>query len=578
MRYIPVLILFFAAFTAACKKEKQDFKKDNRVITDPRGNSSIRLVNATGYNQVIANGDTLTNYKVIPATPDHNQWEYPGTPYFPSNGRLGATWSLPRSLFGKNGAVSLVIEANGWQTNNRTLRLDVKDSYDTPLDYYLLTQKDEPYVIDAPPAVVAVPRGIHAPSRPDHFKIRIVNMAARVSDQFQGVEDVAKPLTLALADGTPVHAATSNIAPGAYSDYVELPYGTYQFKVLTPGGHQVTAIAPRSTEGVHKIDPATSTIAKDTSGRPHAVSSGLTYAPFKTYQPGGIYTIMVAPATFTVPYYLGNPGEEVGMFQNGFRVIADAGETLNNTYANVQWVNALPGSAAVSLSVNGREIGEGQDFGTSSGYVSCITAETKIAAKDASGKEIATITHMLQAGQNYTAWLHAGASGKAQITIVSNNLSGVYTTIGNNSQDATYDRNKRTFPIDIRFLNFCADLPYVSFRQNNGQPVPSEAGVSDNLQPGIIPFSTSPYARYAATNNANQLKVYRSTPAVVPGAWLPDIPTVYSQDLVARPALYTGGTMPAQEPGVYTIALIGQYKAGAPAAEKARMIIVKHTR
>src|SRR5688572_5442841 len=151
MRYIPVLILLLAAFTTACKKEKQDYEKDNRVITDPRANSNVRLVNATGYNQVIANGDTLTNYKVIPNSPEYNQWEYPATPYFPSNGRLGSTWYLPRSLYGKNGAVSLVIEANGWQTNARTLRLDVKDSYTTPLDYYLLTQKDEPYVIDAPP-------------------------------------------------------------------------------------------------------------------------------------------------------------------------------------------------------------------------------------------------------------------------------------------------------------------------------------------------------------------------------------------------------------------------------------------
>lgn len=578
MRYIPVLILLFAAFTTACKKEKQDYEKDNRVITDPRANSSTRLVNVTGYNQVIANGDTLTNYKVIPNTPGYNQWEYPGTPYFPSDGRLGATWYLPRSLFGKSSTVSLVVEANGWQTLNRTLQLDVKDDYNTPLDYYLLTQKNEPYVIDAPPAIVPVPRSVHAPSRADHFKIRIVNMAARVSEQFQGVEDVAQPLTLTLADGTPVHTTTSNIAPGAYSDYVELPYGTYQFKVLTPGGHQVTAVAPRSLEYIHKIDPVTSTITKDTSGRPHAISTGLTYAPFKTYQPGGIYTIVVAPATFVVPYYLGNPGEEVSMFQNGFRVIADAGEALNNTYANVQWVNALPGSAAVSLSVNGREIGEGQVFGTYSGYSSCITAEAKIAAKDAAGKELAATTYLLQAGQNYTAWLHADANGKAQITIVNNNLSGVYTIIGNNSQDATYDRNKRIYPIDIRFLNFCADLPYISFRQNNGQPVPSEAGVSDNLQPGIIPYATSPYARYGATDKAYQLKVYRSTPEVVPGAWLPDIPTVYSQALVARPALYAGGTMPVQEPGVYTIALIGQYKAGAPATEKARMIIVKHTR
>lgn len=576
MKYIPVLILLSAALLAACKKDKQDYEKDNRVTTDPRANSGVRLVNVREYNQVVANGDTLTNYKVIPSSPEFNQWEYPGTPYFPSNGRLGATWYLPRSLFGKNGTASLMIESKGFQSMDRTLTLDVKDDYNTPVDYYLLTKKEETYVIDAPPEVVAVPRSVHAPSRADHFKIRIVNMAAKVETQFQEVEDVAQPLTLAWADGTPVNAATSNIAPGAYSEYVELPYGTYQFKILMPNGHQVTAAVSRSTEYVHKIDPATSTITKDTSGRPHAVSTGLTYAPFKTYQPGGIYSIVIAPATFVIPYYLGNPGEEVAMFQNGFRVISDAGEPVNYTYARMQWVNALPGTAGVSLAVNGRKIGEGLDFGMYSAYSTCITEEVKVIAADASGKELAAATHQVQAGMNYTAWLYADESGKAKIAVVTNNLSGVYTVIGNNSQDATYDRYKRTYPIDLRFLNFCADLPYVTFRQGNGQPVGSDA--SENLQPGIVPVNTTPYARYTATSEAYQLKVYRSTPSVVPGAWLPDIPTVYSEELIARPALYSGGKMPAHEPGVYTIALIGQYKTGAPAAEKARMIIVKHTR
>lgn len=567
-------LLLTGVLISSCVKEKEELRSDNRVTNDARKASNIRLVNPIGYNQVVINGDTLTNYVIIPKSPQYPQWEYPGTTYFPSNGRLGSNWAIPRSLLKEDGTAMLKVEMNGFQVPLRTLEFKVQEDYSRPMDYYLLTRKEDAFVIDAPPSVMPIPRSINPSSKADHFKIRVVNMAARLSDQGAGVENVALPLTLAYADGTTVNAITSNIAPGQYSEYVEVPYGTYQFKILTPAGTQVAAHGGSRSEDAHKTEPATSTITKDTSGRPHAVSTGLTYAPIRTYQPGGIYTIVITPKTFIIPYYNGNPGEEVDMIQNGFDVIPDISEPYNYQYARIQWVNALPGSTGITMHMNGRKMDAGLSFAASGSYITTVAEKATFKAIDAAGKEIATTEYQLKSGDNYSAWLYADATGKAMIQIVANNLSGVYTTIGSGGQDATYDRYKRNFPLDIRFLNFCPDLPYVTFTGTNGQPF--TAGV--NMELAKVPAGSSPYARFGATGVSYQVMAYRSSPSVVPGRWLQDIPVVKSEQLIARRELYVRNKLPVQEPGVYTIALIGGYTSNTPSAQKARMIIVKHTK
>ena len=68
---------------------------------------------------------------------------------------------------------------------------------------------------------------------------------------------------------------------------------------------------------------------------------------------------------------------------------------------------------------------------------------------------------------------------------------------------------------------------------------------------------------------------YRSAPNIIPGTWANDIPVLTSQDFIARKSLYTtaGRTIPVQEPGIYTVALIG--RSGAAGAT-AKMMILKH--
>ncbi|WP_343303450.1 hypothetical protein AAHN97_17975 [Chitinophaga niabensis] len=558
----------------SCKKEKVDHEQDNRAVTDAHKNSGVRLVNVGGYQQVIINNDTLTNYKIIPPDPQYNQYEYPATKYFTLDGRLGRTWYVPATFIKRDGTALIKTENVSQQSFHRQLEFSILEEYNKPMDYYLLRGTDEPNIIDAPPSLMAIPRDVTAPSRPDHFKIRVVNMAAKVSTQFQDVEDVAFPLTLAWADGTAVSSATSAIAPGTWSEYIELPYGAYQFKLLTPAGIQVTGYGGSRTEGVELVDPATSTLVKGATGRPHTVSINLTYAPIRTYQPGGIYTIVVSPQLFPTPYYNGNPGEEVSMDQNGFQVISDISEPLNSTYTRVQGVNALPGTGTVSITANGKVLGGPLNYATAGGYERLIAENVRFRAQDASGTLLAEKEVPLIAGQNYTTWLYRDGSGKAVLSVVANNLSGTIQYPGADGQDGAYANGSRSYPFDIRFLNFCAEIPYATFTLNNGQSFYS--GISENIQSGVIPVMGHPYVAIQQSSAAYQVMLYQSAPGIVPGKWLSDIPVVKSTDLIARKELYVRGPLPEHEPGIYTIALIGRYGAAVPAEQKAKMIIVKH--
>lgn len=577
MKQIYAILLLIAGCMLSCKKEKADHQYDNRVVEDTRKNSGVRLVNLAGYNQLVANGDTLTNYVVIPNTSD-KPYAYPGTKYFPADGRLSKTWYLPRAFIRADGTAELTTEARVYQgPQPPKLDFSVREVYNGEADYYLLKGKEEAYVIDVPASPMIIPRGVTAPARPDHFKIRVVNMAATLTPQGENVENLTLPLSLAWADGTLVNPVTSNIAPGNYSEYIELPYGTYQFKILTPDGRQVSAGDGNRMENTFILDPATSTLVKAASGRPHTVSTHLTYAPVRTFQPGGIYTIAIAAQTFVIPYYNGGSGEEISMVQNGFQYVSDISEPLNNTYARVQAANVLPGSAAVAFTANGKAMGAPLAFAATGEYGIQIAEHTRFAAHDASGALIAEKEMKVIAGQNYTVWLHRSADGKAALSIAANNLSGISPGTGTDGQDGSYDRNTRKYPFNVRFLNFCEDIPYITFTRDNGQAF-NGSGITENIQSGIIPVSGYPYVSFVQGNEAYQFMAYQSSPGIVPGKWLPEIPVIKSDDLIARRELYARGTLPVHEPGIYTIALIGRYGGNPSPEEKAKMIILKHNK
>lgn len=553
-RPLALSLLVLLSFSA-CKKDKLDMDYDNRKVTDARRNSTVRVVNLAGYNQAIVNGDTLTNYVV--RDPNGGMSEsYPGTLYFKDNGRLGTTWTIPQDLF-VNGALTLKSQEINFNGSGPASEFMVKEEQQ-PVDYYMLTT-----LLTGQPAYLQVPRAVSAASDPSKFKIRILNLASNVNPS-DGVEDLRGPLSLAWADGTAVSTTTSNIQPGQYSDYIELPYGAAQFKVLTAQGFQVSAL----TSEVIKADNSTLEYA-----------SNLTYAPIKTYFPGGVYTIVISAQLTTIPYPGTTTGETIKVNQNGFRIINDISDPANLTYSRLQAVNAMPGMEGVKVTVNGQVLGTPMSYTGHTNYQAFITGTYKVEALNASGAKLAETELKLEANKNFSLWLFPDVNGNPVIQPVANDLSGTYFSGG--TDDASSGYLKKAFPFNIRFLNFCPDFPYLTVTANDGADFsgffPVNPAAVNNLMPGVSPIN-APYLSVRQESDAYQFMAFRSTPAIIPVVWAKDIPVLDGQNLIARPELYVRTGLPNHEPGIYTIALVGSTKANAPAAQKAKMIILKHNK
>lgn len=563
MKNINKYLLFFLMLTTlACKKSKTDFEYDNRIVTDTRKNSAVRIVNLAGYNQVQVNGDTLTNYVIRePKDPLANM--YPGTTYFPGNGRLGDTWNIPQGLL-NNGKATVLVEIKLYQRSPLPLALEVQEDLLQPADYYLLPT-ERMSGVTGQPDFVKVPRSVSAPANPSSFKVRILNLSGKVLP-VERMEDLTGPMSLAWADGTTISPKTNNILPGQYSEYVELPYTTAQLKVLTPNGIQVPGAGPEV------LDPTTSTWLS-------AFKTNLTYGPVKTFAPGGIYTVVIAAREFNVPYSNGGPGELVSGYQNAYRIINDISEPLNLTYARVQAVNAVPGTSGMNILVNGKNLGTGIAYTGHTDYENLIIGQYNIEVKDASGTVLAATTLKLDPNTNFTLWVHPDANGKTTISPVANDLSATFISPG--GDDASSSRVRQEYPFSIRFLNLCPDVPYLTLTTNNAQAFSSlygfNSGAVNNLRPGIFP-TEAPYIRPLQEAKPYQMMAFRSSPGIVPGTWANDIPVLTGQDLIARPALYIRGELPNHEPGFYTIALVGSTNPSAPSAGKAKMIVVKHSK
>lgn len=559
MKELKKYLLFFLMLAiVGCKKDKTDFQSDNRKVTDARKNSSVRLVNLAGYNQLQLNGDTLTNY-VVRAPNDPMTGQYPGTLYFPDNGRLGTTWYIPQNLLDK-GAAKVLVETKVYNPIENPLELEVREELQQGTDYYLLPTPASG--VTGQPSFIKIPRSVASPANPANFKVRILNLSAKVLPD-QEMENLLGPMSLTWADGTAVSDKTNNILPGQYSDYIELPYGTAQLKVLTQNGIQVPGGGP------DVLEASTSTIFGTT----------LTYAPVKTYAPGGIYTIVVAAREFDIPYRSGNPGETVKGYQNSFRIINDISEPLNLTYGRVQAVNAVPGTTGMKVLINGKVLDAPMDYTAHTAYQSLIVGGYNIEAVDASGVVLATKTFQLDANTNFSFWVHPDANGKTTISAVANDLSGIF--VGEAGDDASSSRFTQEYPFGIRFLNLCPDVPYLTLTTDNAQAFSSLYGFNtvavNNLRPGIA-ATVAPYIRPYQDAKPYQIMAFRSSPSVVPGTWASDIPVLTGRSLIVRPELYVRGELPNHEPGFYTVALVGSTKVSATNAGKAKMIIVKHNK
>lgn len=565
-------IFLISLMFMACKKEKIEIGDDNRAVTENRELSNVRIINIAGYNQVISGKDSLTNFIVRrPDAPDSDQ--YPGTSYFPIDGRLGKSWIIPQDLFNQQDQVKLTLAARNYQmTLYPDITFQAANDYNKPMDYFLMPS----IFMDGQPDIVSVPRGVSSPSKPDHFKIRIVNLGGNIKHQTMGLlgmqENLTGAVSLAYADGTLVHTQTNNVNTSTVSSpYIELPYGTYQFRLLLQDGRQLPAVGADTYEYT-VLHPVTSTIAIN-----HSSNSNLHYAPVKTYQPGGVYTIIVAPREFN--YHVDEIDNTSSYYQNAFQVLNDVTAPANRTYFRIQAANALTGQS-VRFRIDGKPLADPLTFGQASNYLSLIQGTHVIEALDASGKVLASLDQALQPAQNYTIWLYPEQDGQAKLLLVANDLSGsVYTGA---QDDASLAHLQYQFYFPKRFLNLSVGNPYVTFTAGNGQSPAmtfDNRDAVENLQPGIAKLDR-PYIAYRTIYNPFEFMVYRSTPDVVPGTWANDIDVLTHETFIANKKLYEkpGRPEPVQEAGVYTVALIGKSSKNVSAKDKARMILVKHTR
>lgn len=553
-------LVFILAFSS-CKKEKMDMGYDNRKVTDARKSSMVRLVNLSGFNQAIVNGDTLTNYVVRAPNTDLSN-SYPATHYFRDNGRLGITWSIPQDLF-VNGHLTLKSQSVIYSGAGIAKEFMLKEE-EQPVDHYLVTSSEK--IADENNLVykqVQVPREISSPSDPTKFKIRILNLAAGSDDN---VENLVGPLSLAWSDGTRVHTKTSNIEPGKFSEYIELPYGAVQFKVLTKEGYQVSALTKET------INAENSTLS---------FSENLTYAPIKTYFPGGVYTIVIASQSSLIPYPGTTTDETITAYQNVFRIINDISEPANLSYSRLQGVNAMPGMQGLKITLNGQDLASSLNYAAHSDYKAYITGNYKVEAWTATGKKLIETDLKLEANKNFSIWFYPDVNGKPAIRAVANDLSGSYFGPDIGLGVDVYGYLPQTFPVHVRFLNFCPDLPYLTVTGDDGAVLtglyPVDPNAVNNLISGVPP-TTAPYLMLRPESGSYQFMAFRSTPSIVPGTWAKDIPVLHGQNLIAKPGLYVRTGLPNHEPGIYSIALIGSTKANTASAQKAKMIILKHNK
>ncbi|MBC8988111.1 DUF4397 domain-containing protein [Pedobacter sp. N36a] len=573
-KFLPLFFLAAMLLFQACKKDKLNFEADKRVLTKNRANSTARVINLAMYNQVIANGDSLTSF-LTPAPTPGSPPKLPGTDYFPVNGYLTKIWNVPQDLFNAQEVVKLDFMTRSYQaTLGKDIKTEVRNDDNNPTDYFLMPT----FAMEGQPDVVPVKRGVSAPSKPDHFKIRIVNLSGTITNPaFNSsgrLEDLTGRVSLAYSDGSLVNTQTSNMnSVNLASEYIELPYGTYQFKVLMEDGRQMPALGSELNPYTI-LDPPTSTIPRTITN-----STALTYAPIQTYQPGGIYTILVAPQRFN--YLINENSETADTYQNSFQILNDNTPAVNNTYFRIQGVNAL-NTEKVSFRVDGKTISTDLGFGAAGAYSNFIQGTHTIEAVDASGKVIAAGAEVLRPAQNYTAWLSPDAAGTPKLLIVANDLSGATYTGGPAQEDATYARNQFRYFFFKRFLNLSTGNPYITFTLNNGQSISTpedhpNAGV--NLQPGM-PLFERPYVSSNYAQSAYEVMAYRSKPNVVPGVWANDIEVLKNDAFIANKDLYLrpGRALPVHEPGIYTVSLIGQSGTGSAPATKAKMIIIKHNK
>lgn len=592
-----------------CRKEKLDGNIPlTGVQVSPAQASSIRLFNF--YNTPLdmrVNNIPLTNF----STSGSAQGNQIGLSIFPKgvwgSSDDGSPVTLPASLLDKQQQLHIVIQTRGavlfpGLESMPMLRIDTTITND-PLhlkDYYVMANGH----------LKVIDRNVAAPSSSDRFKIRIMN--------FGNVKDslgLSGNLILTYADGTPVNQALNSVANDATSGYVELPYGSYQFKLYvakSPGVPDYTKqlaelpVYPDLSQGMFN-SPQQNLVTR-----------------VRGFKPGGTYSIVVTPAI--LGYNMSNNGEVPTFFVlNTYRIITEQSAPMNTSWARILSVNAFSNNT-ISFTIDGQQAGTNLLFGQQGDYTTVVQGNHTVQATDASGNVLASSTIKLYPYDNMTAWLYNN-NGKPTILFTNTDMTTtLYESAAPNVVDDGTDGSKNTiqftYALQARFLNL-SDVPYVTFTKDGALFNPYLSGNAQNpkqadtlaypqafinMQIGqptvynpfvVFPndnpdlwFMTQNGVTYIEGFGSNKMGLARSNPlpirafqsqpaqgnynAQIPGSLLQTIKPLVDKDFSTGNLIY-GTNPPRAENGFYTVALIGSANgtSGMPAG---KLIVVKHNK
>ncbi|SDS65844.1 hypothetical protein SAMN05216490_1560 [Mucilaginibacter mallensis] len=602
------LLLLFTILTNSCKKENLYGTIPLLNVAD-KSASAIRLYNFDDPTDVTVNSIPLTAY-ANPNTPTTGTAL--GLSIFPTgiwtNGDDGSPFVVPNSLLDKDGKAhfTMLIQStitSGSVGEQSTIDTTIMNNAAQPQDYYLMPNGH----------FKVVNRDNVPPTNSQNFKIRVINLGSNVYGDPSGL-NIKGPVSLTYADGSPVSPALNNVAQGAASGYVELPYRAYQFKLFIANG------AIDVTRQLAEIPSSAYYIPGNFGPLPQ---EGL-IPRVRTFKPGGVYSIIVSENI--QPLYRDVNRFTSGMPINSYRVITELDPGVNSTYAAMQAVNAIPGKQ-LTINVDGQPLGGPLPY---AGSVASNTAQQApyqiyvqgthhIQAKDQSGNVLAEKDIQLFPYDNYTIWAYDQPDGKPALLFEANDMTGtLYLSQSSQSgyvapddgTNGTLRRGQYNYALESRFLNLNPDLPYATFTNDNQLFLPAVAtsGIYQgdtirffsayvNLAPGAMPPNNSsilyslPFVSPAATGvpfgNSEKgivpqlIRVYQSKPGdkpEVPGLLLTTVaPINVLQAFIANPALYTAPQFKTAETGIYTVALVGAINASGT-TDKAKLIVIKHNK
>lgn len=588
-RYFYFFLLLSTVLAGGgCTKVKQDVFFDKKdILNNPA--SSIRIYNFTnGPLNISVNNVQLTAFvaqedrmKDLPTFTQIVQSFFPGTGlWYSTNTPL----VIPSTFLDKNSKARIYI-VPGYDNKTRFSTLPEGLTIDTvlqhdplhPVDYFLLS--DGKFKV--------MPRSIEAPIAPDHFKIRILNFGAP-GDTLK----LGGPVSLTYADGTPVAPALNNVVTDSYSDYTEVPYGSYQFKLFVNGNKQKQLVEPPAFPYFYvcsAINPA---------------PQSKIFPTLKTFKPGGTYSVIVTKNAFRYNDCSGNEST-VDIEANAYRIVTENSPPLNISYARAVGINALTDQDVV-WKMDGQGMGVVLGSGKATEPAILITGVHRFSAYDGKGKLLVEKEYNFSAADYISVWVYS-KEGQPDILFTTNNMTASQYN-GNVPGDDGTDgsRNIVTFNYawQSRFLNLSDDIPYITFTNQDGESFARPQGSApyayilnppasyQNLERGK-PVEKDPFIIIECINNngtvnnrdaasfANMpslIRVFQSTPGPfgqTPGNWLSSILPLKNQDFIAMQNLYETG-LPETETGVYSVALIGKLNGAGP--QKARLIFIKHNK